>query len=90
MRMDVKKITASADTITPARNTKLCTVLLDAGAAVAATVEIFDGTQSAGKSVAKLSATAGTSQSIELELLVTSGISATISGTGATAYVYYE
>lgn len=84
-------ITSSADLIIALRNTKVTGVRLCAGTGATGVIEIFDGTQAAGTSIAKLSAVANESAPpLEMEIDTTHGISATISGSGAKAWVDYE
>lgn len=73
---------------------KLRGFALCAGSA-AATAEIFDGTQAAGKSIGKLATAASTSANAvifdeDAVTCVNGQISVTLSGTGAQAYLYFD
>lgn len=83
-------ITASANLVVPVSNAKVISVIL-CGGSDASTVEVFDGTQSAGSSIAKLAAVANESAPpLECEIDTTKGVSVTLTGTGSKAFVIYE
>jgi hypothetical protein len=88
--MAIKRITASADTILPARSKVVGFYLTGAAAS---TLKLFNGTQGTGTQIAFLNILAGTtSPLIELDPseLLENGLSATITGAAAEAYVQYE
>lgn len=87
--MAIKRIIASGDLLLPP-NTKIASFTLS-GAAVS-TLKLFNGTQAAGAQISLLNIAAGTAVPViyVTTQLVTGGLSATITGAGAEAYVEYE
>jgi len=88
---NIKKVTASADAVL-AGNRNISKIVLNGGSA-ASTLTIFDGaTQAApGIDVGKLSAVIGSTEELCFEggQVFPNGISLTLVGAGAVAYIYY-
>ena len=90
--MTVKRVNASADIAVPV-NSMVRAIVLTAGSA-AATLAVFNGTQTGVVYYGFLGAITGNSSILtfpgEKGLQFRDGVSVTITGTGADAYIYYD
>ncbi len=87
---NVKKITASGDAVLV--NREIIKKIVLVGGSTVATLIIFSGaTQAGGTDVGKIATVVGDTKELDYEngQIFSDGLSLTLSGTGAVAYIYY-